>query len=337
MRTCTPPLLLLIILCLFSTACSDEAASPASTTKPTIGVLIYNKSDVYISLVREAIEQALEGKALLHIQYAEEDQITQNEQIKNLLEQKVSALLVNLVDPQTASVSLNEAQKHKVPIIFFNREPDLDIVKKYPKAMFVGSDTTEAGKLQGDIIAQLWAKNPGYDRNNDGMFQYIMLQGNSDSPEAIARTEYSVRHAKQAGLRMRQVGETYVCNWDRRQGAQAMQLAMATYGDSIEIVISNNDSMALGAIDVLAQHGFNTGDPQKFIPVLGVDAIPEAATAIQRGSMSATIKQDGQAMGKAIAVLALNALAQKDYLDGTPYTWDASGIAVRIPYAPFVP
>lgn len=337
MRTHIPRLMLLLMLCLFSTACSEEAAAPSRSAKPTIGVLIYNKSDVYISLVREAIEQALEGKAHLNIQYAEEDQITQNEQIKSLLEQKVSVLLVNLVDPQTASVSLNEAQKHKVPLIFFNREPDLDIVKRYPKAVFVGSDTTEAGKLQGDIIAKLWNSNPAFDRNKDGIFQYIMLQGNSDSPEAIARTEYSVRHAEKAGLRMRQVGETYVCNWDRKQGAQAMQLALANYKDSIEIIISNNDSMALGAIDVLSQHGFNTGDPQKFIPVLGVDAIPEAATAIKNGSMSATIKQDGQAMGTAVAALALNALAQKDYLAGTPYTWDTSGVAIRIPYAPFVP
>lgn len=330
-------IILTSLLCLFASGCSEESAPPPASAKPTIGVLLYTESDVYISLVRESIEQALGEKATLVINHAEDDQILQNEQIRQLIEQKVHALLVNLVDPQSASMPLAEAQKLGIPIIFFNREPDLDILKKYPKAAFVGSDATEAGILQGDIIAQLWASQPAYDRNKDGMFQYIMLQGNSDSPEAIARTEYSVRQAEKAGVKMRQVGGTYVCNWDRKQGAQATQLAMATHGDAIELIISNNDSMALGALDVLAQHGLNTGDPQKYIPILGVDAIPEAAEVISQGRMSATIKQDGAAMGKAIATLAVNALAQKNFLHATPYTWDASGVALRIPYAPFTP
>ena len=68
--------------------------------------------------------------------------------------------------------------------------------------------------------------------------------------------------------------------------------------------------------------------------MVGVDAIPPAIDAINNGTMSATVKQDGQAMGKAIADLLLNIINGKNFLEGTGYSWDESGVAVRIPYSP---
>ena len=124
-----------------------------------------------------------------------------------------------------------------------------------------------------------------------------------------------------------------MCNWDEATARQAMQAALAAHEKQIELVIANNDSMALGAIAALAERGYNTGDKTKFIPVVGVDATPQAMAAIQKGVMSATVKQDGEAMAAAVAALTLNAVAGKAFLDGTPYSWDASGRAIRIPYS----
>jgi methyl-galactoside transport system substrate-binding protein len=200
----------------------------------------------------------------------------------------------------------------------------------------VGTDADAAGKMQGDVIKQLWNGRPEYDRNADGIFQYVMFQGNPDNPEALARTEYSVRQAREHGVEMRQIGETHVCNWDANLAKDAMLLAFASHGENIELVISNNDAMALGAISALASFGYNTeGESGKFIPIVGVDAVPQAVEAITKGIMSATVKQDSAAMAKAVAALTRNAVEGKNFLDETPYTWDASGIAIRIPYSVF--
>ena len=93
--------------------------------------------------------------------------------------------------------------------------------------------------------------------------------------------------------------------------------------------------MAIGCIAALSNIGYNTEGGDKFIPVIGVDATDAAKDAIAKGTMSATVLQDGEAMGNAIAAAALNAAAGKDFLDGTDLTLDETGVAVRIPYAPY--
>jgi methyl-galactoside transport system substrate-binding protein len=334
-----------IIVCLAAAGillvagCEDKPArspGPSSPEKPLVGVLIYKKDDVYIATVTRSLAAGLDGKAEVSVQYAEEDQLAQNEQLESLLQKKAAAIALNQVDIQAAAQTLDRIKKAGIPVIYFNREPDMATVRSYDKARFVGTTILDAGKMQGELIAGLWRAHPEYDRNGDGKCQYIMFQGNADNPEAVARTEYSVRQARENGLAIQQVGQTFICNWDRELAARAMEFALAQHGEAIECIIANNDSMALGAIDVLQKHGRNLeGKPETIIPVVGVDAIDEAVAAIEKGIMSATVKQDGDAMGKAIATLLLNALAGKDFLEGLPYAWDESGIAVRIPYAPF--
>ena len=51
---------------------------------------------------------------------------------------------------------------------------------------------TDAGIIQGEIIADVW-KNGDYDKNKDGIMQYVMLKGEPDNPEAVARTDYSLK------------------------------------------------------------------------------------------------------------------------------------------------
>lgn len=316
--------------------CGETPSSPKrANSKPTIGVLLYKKNDTYISLVNESLQGAFAEKASVLVQYGKNEQLTQNEQLDAMIEKKVDALVVNLVETQAAAAVVDKAKKAGIPVIFFNREPDLNVIKSYGKASFIGTNAIDAGKMQGEIIKKLWDEHPEYDRNKNGELQYVMFQGNLDNPEALARTEHSVRQARALGVPMRQIGETYVCNWEEPLAKQAMQSALALHQDQIELVISNNDSMALGAIAALAERGYNTGDTTKFIPVVGVDATPQAMAAVQKGIMSATVKQDGEAMGAAIAALTLNAVAGKDFLDGTPYAWDASGIAIRIPYSTY--
>lgn len=312
----------------------EKAASKRS--KPLIGVLLYRHDDIYISLVYSAMQKALEGKAELVMYAAAEDQLTQNEQIDRLLADKVDAMAVNLVDTQAAASVVDLAKKTDTPVVFFNRQPDMKVIKLYDKACFVGTSTNEAGVMQGQIIAKLWQSHPEFDRNGDGSFQYIMFQGNADNPEAVARTEYSVREARALGVEMRQIGQTYVCNWDKNLAREAMRVAMVMHGHEIELVISNNDAMALGAIEALGELGFNLpGGKSKFIPVVGVDAVPQAIEAIGQGIMSATVRQDGSAMGGAIASLIMNIVQGRGFLDDLPYKWDESGVAVRLPYSMF--
>ncbi len=313
------------------------AAAPAVRAgQPRIGVLIYKYDDTYISTVRNALTKAFQGKAAISMQDGKGDQATQNDQLDVMLEKKMDGLLVNMVDAQAAAGVLAKIKAAGVPVVFFNREPNLDTLKTYDKAVFVGTNAVDAGKMQGDIIKDLWAKHPEYDINKDGKCQYVMFKGEPDNPEAIARTEWSVKQAEANGIKMDQIGQTFVCNWDTAQAQAAMESALAANEGKIELVIANNDSMAMGAIAALSNVGYNIEGGKKFVPVVGVDATDQAVDAINKGIMSATVKQDGEAMGDAVTAIILNMVAGKKPLDGTKFQYDASGIAVRIPYAPYV-
>lgn len=312
------------------------SAMPILAAQPKIGILIYKYDDTYISTVRNALNKALAGKAQISMQDGKGDQATQNDQLDVMIEKKMDGIIVNMVDAQAAAGVVAKIKAAGIPVVFFNREPDPNVVKAYDRACFVGTNAADAGKMQGEIIEQLWKANPEYDRNKDGKVQYVMFKGEPDNPEAIARTEWSVKGAIARGIKMDQIGQTFVCNWDTALAQQAMESALAANEGRIELVIANNDSMAMGAIAALSNIGYNLEGGKKFIPVIGVDATDQAVDAINKGIMSATVKQDGEAMGQAVSAIMLNMIGKRAPLANTKYEFDATGIAVRIPYSPYL-
>lgn len=318
-----------------SSASSTSGGSQQSADMPKVGVLIYKYDDTYVSTVRNAIQTALDGKAEIIMQDGKGDQATQNDQLDVMIEKGVDVLCVNMVDAKAAQGVVDKAKEAGIPLIFFNREPDTDVVKSYDKAIFIGTNAEDAGKMQGDIIKELFDKHPEYDINGDGAIQYVMFQGEPDNPEAIARTQYSVQQAEEDGCTMERIGEIQVCNWDTEQAQKAMEAILAANEGKIELVIANNDGMAIGCIAALSNIGYNVEGGDKYIPVIGVDATDAAKDAIAKGTMSATVLQDGEAMGNAVAAIALNAASGSDYLAGTDFAYDDTGVAVRIPYAPY--
>ena len=303
--------------------------------EPKIGVLIYKYDDTYISTVRNAIEKY--GADILDItmQDGKGDQATQNDQVDVFLAKGVDALVVNMVDAAAAQGVVDKAKDADIPVVFFNREPAAEVLKSYDKAVFIGTNAADAGIMQGELIAKIWGDGSVYDLNKDGVIQYLMFQGEPDNPEAIARTEYSVSKAKELGLEMELANEIIVCNWDTACAQSSME-ALINKGVNVELVIANNDGMAEGVINALVADGKNTGEEDaQVIPVVGVDATDAAIELITKGKMAATVKQDGDAMGKAIVDIVLNVATGKAPLEGTEYEFDDSGVAVRIPYAPF--
>lgn len=328
-------LIFILILSFVLTGCgkSNMAEDPAMGGEVKIGVLIYKYDDTYISTVRQALEAKAKGRAELYLNDGKGDQGTQNDQVDLLLQKGVDVLLVNMVDIGAAPTVVSKAKAAGVPVVFFNREPATDVIKSYDKARFVGTNAKDAGVIQGEIVTELW-KTGKHDTNGDGKMQYVMFKGEPDNPEAVARTEYSVNTVKENGIPVEEL-ELQVANWDTEQANRAMEAWITKYGNKIEMVIANNDGMAQGAIAALQAAGYNKGDESKFIPVVGVDATDAAKELISKKYMSGTVLQDGEAMAEALITLGLNAAEDKDFIEGSNYKYDETGVAVRIPYQPY--
>lgn len=72
--------------------------------------------------------------------------------------------------------------------MFYNKEPTKEALDSYDKAYYVGTDSKEAGIIQGDIIAKHWKAHPEWDLNKDGVIDYVLLKGEPGHPDAEART-----------------------------------------------------------------------------------------------------------------------------------------------------
>ncbi len=267
------------------------------------------------------------------------DQAKQNDQIDVAIQKGANVLVVNIVDFGAADIVIDKAKAAGIPIIFFNREPtDGNVYKTYDKARFVGTKIEEAGILQGQLIKAYWEEG-NHDRNGNGKLDYVLLHGGIENAEAVARSKYSVEELEKAGIEVNKIAEQ-IADWDNAKALTAMESWLAKDLDNIDVVIANNDGMAIGALTALQAAGLNQVvdgkiDPAKYVGVFGVDATEEAQKVINDLAMTGTVKQDPDAMAKAMHLMTMNSLEGKEFIEGTDYKYDESGIAVRIPYLPY--
>jgi methyl-galactoside transport system substrate-binding protein len=280
-------------------------ATGAASDK-TVGVAVYKFDDTFMTAVRNSIQEAAKGKIGVDVVDSQNAQPTQNDQVDLFLSKNYAALAINPVDRTAATSILEKAKTANVPVVFFNREPLAEDMQKWDKVYYVGAKAEESGTIQGQIAVDYWKANPGADRNGDGKIQYVMLRGEPGHQDAELRTEYSVKAITDAGIQVEEVAND-TAMWDRVQGQEKMAAFLGSQGDKIELVLANNDDMALGAIEALKAAGYFTGD--KFMPVVGVDATAPAIEALKSKTLVGTVLNDAENQGKATLALA-NVLAQ---------------------------
>jgi len=305
----------------------QQGAAGASAAMPKIGVAIYKFDDTFMSYVRNAIEANAQGKATIEMVDSQNAQPTQNDQVDAFLSKKDSAIAINPVDRTAAAAIIDKAKARNTPVVFFNREPLPEDMKKWDKVYYVGAKAEQSGTMQGQILVDYWKANPKADKNGDGVLQYIMIKGEPGHQDAELRTKYSIQAITDAGIKVEKLAED-TAYWDRPKAVEKMKAFYAKYGDKIEAVLCNNDDMALGAIEALRQEGYFSGD--KYIPVVGVDATAPALQALEQGTLLGTVLNDAKNQGKATFDLAYALATGKDV--GTAGWTISDGKYVWVPY-----
>ena len=337
-------LLVLALALILALGCVSALAEEELPESLDIRVLVWKYDDTYGSTVRAAMEKWAEyyseemGIDIQLTMYDAADDIgKQIEQATMVCSQGCDFVIINLAEVSNGAALTTMFQEAGIPFLFYNKQPAEATEQEVlvdTGTIFIGTLARQAGDMQGEILAEMYEADPSIDLNGDGKLQYVMLMGEPQNDEAIARSQYSVETAEALGLEMEQIGETLVCNWDQAQAQDAINALWAAEGDNIEVIFANNDMMALGAVAAINGYGYNTGnegDPS--VVVIGVDAIDAALVSIQDGGMTATVKQDGDAMGYANVRIAVNYQQTGTWLDGLDYTLAEDGYSVRIPYA----
>ena len=299
----------------------------------TIGACIYKFDDTFMTGVRNAMKAEAEKSGVeLEVVDSQNKQPVQNDQVDAYISKGVDALILNPVDRTAAEPLMSKAKTEELPVVFVNREPYADVMGAYNKIWYVGAKAEESGTQSGELIADYFKSHPEADKNKDGKIQYIMLRGEQGHQDAVLRTDYSIKAMKDSGFELEELGSD-TANWDKVQATDKMNGFISSAGiANIEAVLANNDDMALGAIEALKAEGYNTGDPTKYIPVVGVDATAPALEAMKAGAMLGTVLNDAENQGIAAIRVAVKAADGEEITDESIGYTITDGKYIWIPY-----
>lgn len=292
-----------------------------SSRKKDISLFIYNGNDTFISALTMAIINSFNESSLTYNFYdAQLSQLAQNENIVSEIDNNSSQILViNLVDRLSASAIIEKAVNKSLPLIFFNREPlkeDLEnALKEYKNIYYVGTDPTFEGKTQADFVNEIFESpinlNSHYDRNADGKIQLVLLKGEIGHQDTENRSNSVLENIEKLGYEYEILNSSY-CEWNRDAAYTTMSQIYSEYSDKIELVIANNDDMAIGAIDYLLEEDIFTKDEEHPFEVIGVDGTAIGLQYINNGYMYGTVKNKAEEQAQTIHQIIECLLTNKD-------------------------
>lgn len=257
-----------------------------------IGVTMARFDDNFLSILRKGIEDAgAKAGASVQVEDGGNDVAKQLSEIQNFVAQKVDAIIVNPVDTDATTKMTKMATEAHIPLVYVNRKP-VDFDKLPSNVAFVASDERVSGTLETQYICQLL----------HGKGDVYVLMGELSNEAARTRTkdvEDVIKTKECSGMKILDKREG---KWERTK-AQDIVTNWLSSGTKFDAIISNNDEMAIGAIQALKAAGKWT--PQTIVG--GVDATPDALASMKAGDLKVTVFQNaaGQGTGAMDAALKL--------------------------------
>lgn len=329
-----------VLICGGICGCGNSEDAQKELKNLKIGIAVYDQYDVFIDELMGAVavyakelEDQYDITVTLDVQNAGGNQMTQNDQMDYFIDRECDVVCINLVDRTDASAIIERGKSADIPIIFFNRELVEEDLERWNKLYYVGAEAFESGIIQGELLAEKLSEDfASVDHNGDGVIQYVMLEGQAGHQDTIVRTMYAINTVTEAGYEVEKLSDE-IANWNRDQGKTKMVQWIQEFGTQIEVVFSNNDAMALGAVDALKENGYYTNDALLPPVVLGIDGVREGLEAVENGEFLGTVINDSKGQAKAMLELAYS-IASGNELSSEFTLLD--GKYIRLPYKKYM-
>lgn len=283
---------ILVAGCILFQSRSEAGKEEKKTLR--VGLTLYRGDDSFINNLCGKIEEKAKDyeketgvKVIVDVVDGKGNQNTQNSQVDRFISLGVDVICVNMVDRSAASYIISRAMEGDIPVVFFNREPVEEDMNRWEKLYYVGEDAKESAVLQGNILVDAYKKDPSaLDLNGDGKVSYVLLEGETSHQDSLIRTEWSIQTLKDGGVPLEKITGG-IGNWEKSQGSAWMEKWLDEYPDEIELVISNNDDMALGAADALERKKIT-----RPIKIVGIDGTPQGVEGLASGKIFGTVQCD---------------------------------------------
>ncbi|GGE16056.1 rhizopine-binding protein [Aureimonas endophytica] len=257
-----------------------SAAMMASAEAANVGVSMALFDDNFLTVLRNGMQDAAKTSGVtVQVEDAQNDIGKQLNQIQNFIAQKVDGIIVNPVDTDATAQMTKLAADAGIPLVYVNRQP-ADLDKLPAKVAFVGSDEKKSGTLEMQEVCKLMG----------GKGDIVVMMGELSNQAARQRTqdvEDVIAKEPCTGIK---ILDKQTANWQRTQATDLMTNWISA-GLKPAAVVSNNDEMAIGAIQALKSAGM------KDVIVAGVDATQDGLAAMKAGDLKVTVFQNAAGQG----------------------------------------
>ena len=276
---------------------------------------IYDGNDTFIAEMLSQIISTMPPDIYFEVYDAGNSQSVQNRQIVDALDGGYDIFIINPVDRLASGSIVERVSREDIPIIFFNREPLLEALEGHENVFYVGAATYSHGIKRADLALDFFAGPYGSIMlGADGRAGLIILKGEHGHQDAEIRTASSIDRLREREFDV-DILAIHSANWRRHDAFHAMRQLHIQFGNEIDILFSNNDDMALGAIDYLLHAEIFTEGKQPheqpFI-IISVDGTPVGLDAVSRGLVYGTIQNDITGQSDAILTLAYHIVTGRD-------------------------
>jgi len=301
-----------------SSKTSSSESTSASTSSGTKKIMLSMAArDEFLSTLEEGIKNNMPDGYELDSQDAQNDAAKQLQQVETAKNAGAAAIIVNICDVETAA-QVKEAAGD-TPLVFVNRLPS-DTSVFSDTCCCVTSNEVLAGQYQGEYLAKY------FKAKGQTTIKYVLLNGTIGMNSTTKRTEGVLNALKDNGITAEEATSPLACEYDRAKTIDKFSPIIGTV--TFDCIISNNDAMALGAIEALKSKGM---DPSA-TPIVGIDATADGRQAIKDGKLAMSVFQDPTGQGKGSITAALNLLNKKDIATDTGYEKDDTGHIVWVPF-----
>lgn len=263
---------------------------------PTVGLSISTLNNPFFVDLRDGAQaQAGRAKVALLVVDAQDDAARQASQIEDLIQKKVAVIAINPTDSDAIVPTIKKINAAKIPVITVDRGAKGGLVTAH-----IASDNVAGGKMAAQYVG----------KRLKGKGNVVMLEGIAGTSAARDRGKGFRDGLKQyPGIKLVAV---QTADFNRDKGLTVMENILQAQ-KNIDAVFAQNDEMALGAIKAI-----QAAKRQDKIFVVGFDATADALTAVQDGTLAATIQQQPKLMGQLAVETAVKLIRKQAVKNFTP-------------------
>ncbi len=276
-----------------SAACLALTPLLAHAATYTVGLSVATLANPFFQGMTKGVKDGIAQYPDLNLinTSANGDANTQTNQVTDLIDQHVSALILNPINADAIVPIVKEANKKGIPVFTLDRGAACGSCQ----VNFLETDNLALGKEGADFIAAQLKTRYGVIKGNVVDLEGLLGTTAGDEREQGFATEFTALQKDNPGLKLiaRQAAD-----FDADKGFNITTQLLAA-DSQIDAIFNGNDDNAIGAIRAIRQADrfYPIGNP-KHIIIVGIDGTEQGLSAIRKGQMDATLSQNPLTMAK---------------------------------------